>query len=157
MKSVIVIPARYASSRFPGKPLAVLGGKPMIRHVWERASASQADRVLVATDDRRIFDAVRGFGGEAVMTRSDHPSGTDRIAEAVAALPEEYDLVVNVQGDEPLMPSSVIDALIDLMRGDPGCEMATVAVPGKRGNMTPDNVKVVMGAGNRALYFSRAE
>ena len=157
MKSVIVIPARYGSSRFPGKPLAVLAGKPMIRHVWERASSSKADKVLVATDDRRIFDAVSGFGGEAVMTRSDHPSGTDRIAEAVATLPGEYDLVINVQGDEPLMPGSVIDALIDLMRGDPGCEMATVAVPGKRGCMTSDNVKVVMTSDRRALYFSRAE
>ncbi len=157
MKSVIVIPARYASSRFPGKPLAMLAGKPMIRHVWERARASKADRILVATDDERIFDAVKNFGGDAVMTRSDHPSGTDRIAEAVQTLDKEFDLVVNVQGDEPLMPSRVIDELIDLMRSDASFEMATVAVPAVRGKLTPDNVKVVMTADRRALYFSRAE
>lgn len=157
MKSVIVIPARYASSRFPGKPLAMLSGKPMIQHVWERARASKADRVLVATDDERIFNAVKNFGGDAVMTRSDHPSGTDRIAEAVQSLDETFDLVVNVQGDEPLMPSRVIDALIDLMRSDASFEMATVAVPAVRGKLTPDNVKVVMTTDRRALYFSRAE
>ncbi len=157
MKSVIVIPARYASSRFPGKPLAMLSGKPMIQHVWERARASKADRVLVATDDERIFNAVKNFGGDAVMTRNDHPSGTDRIAEAVQSLDETFDLVVNVQGDEPLMPSRVIDALIDLMRSDTSFEMATVAVPAVRGKLTPDNVKVVMTTDRRALYFSRAE
>ncbi len=157
MKSVIVIPARYASSRFPGKPLAMLAGKPMIQHVWERASASKADLVLVATDDERIFNAVKAFGGNAVMTRSDHPSGTDRIAEAVSQLAKEYDLVINVQGDEPLMPSRVIDALIDLMRSNASFEMATVAVPAVREKMTSDNVKVVMSVDGRALYFSRAE
>ena len=157
MKSVIVIPARYASSRFPGKPLAMLAGKPMIRHVWERATASCADQVQVATDDQRIFDAVTSFGGQAVMTKSTHPSGTDRIAEAVSGLDGDYRVVVNVQGDEPLMPSGVIDRLIEQMKMNPAVEMATVAVPGKRGAMTPDNVKVVMGRDGRALYFSRAE
>ncbi len=156
-KSAVVIPARYASSRFPGKPLAQILGKPMIQHVWERANASHADVVLVATDDERIAAAVQNFGGTAVMTRADHPSGTDRIAEAVEKCGIDPDIIVNVQGDEPLMPTSVIDGIIDLMRQDPECEMATVAVPGVREKMTSDNVKVVMDNSGRALYFSRAE
>lgn len=156
-KSVIVIPARYASSRFPGKPLASILGKPMIQHVWERASASHADAVLVATDDERIAQAVRNFGGVAVMTKQDHPSGTDRIAEAVEKCGIDPEIIVNVQGDEPLMPPQVIDEIIELMRNDASCEMATVAVPGVREKMTPDNVKVVMDNAHRALYFSRAE
>ncbi len=155
-KSVIVIPARYASSRFPGKPLAVIAGKPMIRHVWEKAVASCADHVLIATDDQRIADAVTAFGGVAVMTREDHPSGTDRIAEAVAKSGIGADIVINVQGDEPLMPSSVIDRLIHEME-NADWEMATVAVPAERGGLTADNVKVVTGVDGRALYFSRAE
>ena len=155
-KSVIVIPARYASSRFPGKPLAVIAGKPMIRHVWEKAVASCADHVLIATDDQRIADAVTAFGGVAVMTREDHPSGTDRIAEAVAKSGIDADIVINVQGDEPLMPSSVIDRLIHEME-NADWEMATVAVPAERGGLTADNVKVVTGVDGRALYFSRAE
>ena len=156
-KCVIVIPARYASSRFPGKPLAILAGKPMIRHVWEKAAAAKSDLVLVATDDQRIADAVNGFGGKAVMTSPDHASGTDRIAEAVAKECPDAGIVINVQGDEPLMPVEVIDALIDLMRNDSSCEMATVAVPGDREKMTADNVKVVTDVKGNALYFSRAE
>ena len=154
--TAIVIPARYASSRFPGKPLAMLAGKPMIQHVYEKSAASKAQLVLVATDDKRIFDAVTGFGGRAVMTSPDHPSGTDRIAEAVAKSGEKIDIVINVQGDEPLIPTSVIDELIDLMRRDPGLEMATVAVPGNRETMTENNVKAIFGADGNALYFTRA-
>ena len=154
--TAIVIPARYASSRFPGKPLAMLAGKPMIRHVYEKSAASKAQLVLVATDDQRIFDAVTGFGGRAVMTSPDHPSGTDRIAEAVAKSGEKIDIVINVQGDEPLIPTSVIDELIDLMRRDPSLEMATVAVPGNRETMTENNVKAIFGADGNALYFTRA-
>ena len=154
--TAIVIPARYASSRFPGKPLATLAGKPMIQHVYEKSAASQAQLVLVATDDQRIFDVVTGFGGRAVMTSPDHPSGTDRIAEAVKKSGCNIDIVINVQGDEPLIPTSVIDELIDLMRKNPQLEMATVAVPGNRETMTENNVKAIFGADGRALYFTRA-
>ena len=153
----VAIPARYASSRFPGKPLAPLCGKPMIQHVYEKAAASSADIVLVATDDERIRAAVESFGGRAVMTSPAHPSGTDRIAEAIRSLGREVDIVVNVQGDEPLIPTSVIDELIGTMRGRPAIEMATVAVPRDRGTLDEDNVKVVFGADRFALYFSRAE
>ncbi len=154
---VIAIPARYASSRFPGKPLAQLCGKPMIQHVYEKAAASQADLVLVATDDERIRQTVEAFGGCAVMTSEAHPSGTDRIAEAVRSLGRKADIIINVQGDEPLIPTSVIDELISTMRNDPAIEMATVAVPRERGTMDENNVKVVFGADRFALYFSRAE
>ena len=155
-KCAVIIPARYASTRFPGKPLAPLAGKPMIRHVCEKAAASKAGLVAVATDDRRIADAVESFGGRAVMTSPAHPSGTDRIAEALTILGGGYDLVVNVQGDEPLIPTSVIDELIDVMRADPTLPMATVAVPGDRATMTENNVKVVFGSDGNALYFSRS-
>ena len=155
-KCAVIIPARYASTRFPGKPLALLAGKPMIRHVYEKAAASCAGIVAVATDDRRIADAVEAFGGVAVMTSPAHPSGTDRIAEALTKLGGEYDLVVNVQGDEPLIPTSVIDELIGVMRSADAPPMATVAVPGDRDTMTENNVKVVFGADGNALYFSRS-
>ena len=155
-KCAVIIPARYASTRFPGKPLALLAGKPMIRHVYEKAAASRAGIVAVATDDRRIADAVEAFGGVAVMTSPEHPSGTDRIAEALTKLGGQYDVVVNVQGDEPLIPSSVIDELIGVMRSDAAPPMATVAVPGNRDTMTENNVKVVFGADGNALYFSRS-
>lgn len=154
MSVAVVIPARYASSRFPGKPLAMLAGKPMIQHVCEKAAASCADMVLVATDDQRIFDTVKNAGFDAAMTRSDHPSGTDRIYEAVAGT--DAQIIINVQGDEPLIPSSVIDELIGLMKNDPTLDMATVAVPAVRENMTENNVKVVFGNDHMALYFSRA-
>lgn len=155
-KSAVVIPARYASSRFPGKPLAMLAGKPMICHVCEKAAASKADYVLVATDDQRIADVVTQYGYTAVMTASDHPSGTDRIAEAVKKAASDVDIVINVQGDEPLIPTSAIDDLIDLMEGNAACEMATIAVPGNRDTMTENNVKVVFGCDGKALYFSRS-
>ncbi len=155
-KTVIAIPARYGSSRFPGKPLAMLCGKPMIQHVYEKAAASKADAVLVATDDRRIADAVERFGGHAVMTRPDHPSGSDRIAEAVRDL--DCDVVVNVQGDEPLLPTSVMNDLMDMMTAEDAPDMATAAVPGTREILAanPNKVKVVFGADGMALYFSRA-
>ena len=155
-KCAVIIPARYASTRFPGKPLAMLAGKPMIRHVYEKAAASSADLVAVATDDRRIADAVESFGGTAVMTSVDHPSGTDRIAEAWKKLGGDAGIVINVQGDEPLIPTSVIDELIAVMKNDPDLPMATVAVPGSRETMTENNVKVVFGADGNALYFSRS-
>ncbi|MGE4564927.1 MAG: 3-deoxy-manno-octulosonate cytidylyltransferase [Victivallaceae bacterium] len=154
-KTVIAIPARYASTRFPGKPLALLAGKPMIQHVYEKAAASKADTVLVATDDDRIACAVTGFGGQAVMTRADHPSGSDRICEAVRGL--DCDIVINVQGDEPLIPTAVIDELIDIMRQRPELEMATVVVPATPEKLNnPNSPKVVFGVDRMAIYFSRA-
>ncbi len=153
---VIVIPARYGSTRLPGKPLVPLCGKPLIQWVYERARRSaRAALVRVATDDERILRAVRAFGGEAVMTSADHPSGTDRIAEAVRDL--EADVVINVQGDEPLMDPLLIDALADALAGDAAWDMATAAAPitGPGDLRNPAVVKVVWGAGHRALYFSR--
>lgn len=152
----VIIPARYASTRFPGKPLAMLAGKPMIQHVWEKAIASAADAVAVATDDERIAAAVEKFGGRAIMTSPDHPSGTDRIAEAARAF-EGVETVINIQGDEPLIPTELVDELIRLMTSDRSVEMATVAVPADRKKMTENNVKVVFGATGQALYFSRSE
>ena len=155
VKSICVIPARYGSSRFPGKVLADLLGKPVIQHVYEKAAGSKADAVLIAADDERVIAAVNGFGGKAVMTSPSHNSGTDRIYEAVAD--EDYDIIINVQGDEPLLPSKVIDELIDLMKSHPEYEMATVAVPAKREEVSdPNRVKVVFNASGRALYFSRS-
>lgn len=155
VKSICVIPARYGSSRFPGKVLADLLGKPVIQHVYEKAAGSKADAVLIAADDERVIAAVNGFGGKAVMTSPSHNSGTDRIYEAVAD--EDYDIIINVQGDEPLLPSKVIDELIDLMKSHPEYEMATVVVPAKREEVSdPNRVKVVFNASGRALYFSRS-
>jgi 3-deoxy-manno-octulosonate cytidylyltransferase (CMP-KDO synthetase) len=154
---IAVIPARYGSSRFPGKPLAPIAGRPMIQWVCDRARAARSvDEVLVATDDARIAEAVAAFGGQAVMTSPDHPSGTDRIAEAVRG--RTAGLVVNVQGDEPLLPPRVIDALVAAMRaGD--SEMGTVAMPLAPTSpefADPNVVKVVVNARGEALYFSRA-
>ena len=155
-KCAVVIPARFASSRFPGKPLAALAGKPMICHVCEKAAASKADYVLVATDDERIAEVVKDYGYTPVMTSADHPSGTDRIAEAVKKAAPDVDIIINVQGDEPLIPTSAIDDLIDLMSENAEYDMATIAVPGNRDTMTENNVKVVFGNDGRALYFSRS-
>lgn len=155
VKSICVIPARYGSSRFPGKVLADLLGKPVIQHVYEKAAGSKADAVLIAADDERVIEAVKKFGGKAVMTSPSHNSGTDRIYEAVAGL--DYEIIINVQGDEPLLPSKVIDELIDLMKSHPEYEMATVAVPAKREEVAdPNRVKVVFNASGKALYFSRS-
>lgn len=154
-KVAAIIPARYASTRFPAKALAMLCGKPMIQHTYEKAAASSADLVAVATDHQLIVDAVEQFGGKAIMTREDHPSGTDRIWEAAQQL--DCDIIINVQGDEPLIPTSVIDELIELMRSRPDLEMATVAVPMSREELNdPNKVKVVFGANHMALYFSRS-
>lgn len=154
-KTAAIIPARFASTRFPGKVLAKLCGKPMIQWVYEKAVASIADEVLIATDDQRVVDAVEAFGGKAVMTSPDHPSGTDRICEAAAAL--DCDIIINIQGDEPLIPVEVINDLIILMQSNPEIEMGTVGVPGERENLTnPNNVKVVVDNFDFALYFSRS-
>lgn len=152
-----IIPARYASSRFPGKPLARDTGKPLIQHVYEAVcEAALVDHVWVATDDHRIAEAVRGFGGEALMTRDDHESGTDRVAEAARRL--EADLIINVQGDEPEMDRHSIDALVKMMRERPGAVMGTLACPFKREQdvYDPACVKVVLDGAGNALYFSRS-
>lgn len=154
-KAIAVIPARFGSTRFPGKVLAELCGKPMIQWVYEKAVASIADEVIIATDNEQVMAAVKKFGGHAVMTSPDHPSGTDRICEAVKDF--EYDIIINVQGDEPLIPVSVIDGLIEVMRQNPQTGMGTVAVPASRAALNdPNKVKVVLGSNNLALYFSRS-
>ncbi len=160
MSAWAVIPARFASSRFPGKPLVPLCGKPMIQHVWERVrQAKRIARVLVATEDARIAQAVAGFGGEAVMTRSDHRSGTERVAE-VAAAPSsaEAGIFVNVQGDEPLIEPAAVDAAVRLLEDDAATRVGTLAVPiaNPKDIMDPNVVKVVLDFEGNALYFSRA-
>lgn len=157
MRVVGIIPARWGSTRFPGKSLAVLGGKPVIRHVYERASAARRlDLVIVATDDERIREAVDKFGGRCVMTRGDHPSGTDRIAEAASGT--DAGIVINIQGDEPFIESSLIDELAEVMVSEAGWDMGTAAVPiDNAGDLAdPSVVKVVWGQDHRAIFFSRS-
>lgn len=156
-RTVVVIPARYRSTRFPGKPLADLHGRPMVVHVVERARlVPNVARVLVATDDARIADAVRAHGGEAVMTREDHASGTDRLAEVAAGL--DCDLVVNVQGDEPLIAPAMIAQAIEACAADPSLPIATLrrAIDRLADFLSPHVVKVVVDRHDNALYFSRA-
>jgi 3-deoxy-manno-octulosonate cytidylyltransferase (CMP-KDO synthetase) len=156
-RAVAVIPARWASVRFPGKALVVVHDKPLIQHVWERARALESvEALVVATDDERIARAVRGFGGTAVMTSPDCPSGTDRVAEATRAWPG--DLVVNLQGDEPTFEAKVLDQLVRVMAEDPAIEMGTLAHPvaDEAEHRDPNAVKVVLDASGHALYFSRA-
>ena len=158
MRTLCVIPARYASTRLPGKPLADICGKPMICRVLERARcARKPDKVIVATDDERICDAVRAEGGEALMTRTDHLTGTDRLAEVAEAYPA-VDLIVNVQGDEPLIEPSVIDDLIAPFEMDENLPMATVMtrMEDAEEQLDPNNVKVIVDKLGYALYFSRS-
>jgi len=154
--TAIVIPARYASTRFPGKPLVKIAGVSMIERTYKQAAQSKlAQMVLVATDDDRIAEAVRAFGGEVVMTGSDHPSGTDRLAE-VARLNSKIDIIVNVQGDEPLIDPQAIDKVIEpVLAGE--AEMSTLAYPLTKGEEieSPQVVKAVVGENGFALYFSR--
>ncbi len=157
MRIAIVIPARFASTRLPGKPLLRETGKYLIQHVYERASEARcATDVIVATDDERIFDAVREFGGRVVMTRSDHASGTDRIAEVAAHLPAA--LIVNLQGDEPQFDPAALDRLAGLLVSDPRADMATLAVPitDRETYYNSNVVKVVCDGNGKALYFSRS-
>lgn len=156
MKTAIVIPARYASSRLPAKPLLRETGKYLIQHVYERACESNADVAIVATDDRRIYDAVKSFGGNVAMTRDDHPSGTDRVAEVAASL--DADLIVNVQGDEPLIEPETLDLLASLLERDREAPMATLGTPIRTLEQwrDPNCVKVVCDRLGRALYFSRS-
>lgn len=155
----VIIPARYASTRLPGKPLADIAGKPMIVRVVECAAESGARQVVVATDDARIYDVVMAHGTRAIMTQSDHVSGTDRLAEAIAKLDLDDDaIVVNLQGDEPLMPPRLIRAVADLLAAHPAAVMATAchAIASRDDFMNPNVVKVVTDHEGYALYFSRA-
>ncbi len=156
MSTAIVIPARYASSRLPAKALLRATGKYLIQHVYERACESKADAVIVATDDTRIFDAVRGFGGQVTMTQVDHPSGTDRVAEVARTL--DHDIIVNLQGDEPMLDPATLDFVADLLRKDPQSSMATLGVPIQSLDQwrDPNCVKLVRDDFGRALYFSRS-
>ena len=155
-----IIPARYDSKRLPGKPLALIQDRPMIQHVYERAArAASLQRLLVATDDARIQQAVARFGGEVLMTSGDHKSGTDRVAEAARQLMlSDQAIVVNIQGDEPLLRAETIDGLVDTLQAKTDVNMATLAHPSTDNNdfHDPAVVKVVLDSEGRALYFSRA-
>ncbi len=157
VKVVVIIPARYASTRLPGKPLVSLAGKPMIQRVYEQARlAARVDSVLVATDDERIVKAVEKFGGEARMTRSNHRTGTERVAEVAAH--EEGEVFVNVQGDEPLLNPASVDAAVASLLEEPAAAISTLAtsikIPAEI--MDPNVVKTVLDFDGNALYFSRA-
>ncbi len=158
MKILCVIPARYASTRLPGKPLRDIAGKPMICRVFDRAAKARSlSGVVVATDDERILQAVEAHGGRAMMTAKDHPTGTDRLAEVAAAYPE-VDLIINVQGDEPLIEPTLIDELGRAFETDRELQMATVMTPieDEEEQRNPNNVKVVTDKKGYALYFSRS-
>lgn len=153
-----VIPARFASTRFPGKPLAMIGQKSMIQHVWDRCVLSQhVNEWVVATDDQRIFDMVKSFGGKAMMTSQEAQSGTDRCAEVLQAFPNTYQAVINVQGDEPLVEVSQIDALAQAMIA-PSCDIATLVKwnPSYDDYTNPNRVKCARNMDGKALYFSRS-
>lgn len=155
---VIVIPSRYASTRLPGKPLRIINGKPMLQHVWERASESGAAETVVATDDERIAEAVESFGGRVCMTGDQHQSGTERIAEVCDLMDWPDDkVVVNLQGDEPTMPAALIDQCAGLLAESPA-DIATLASPirSQQDFENPNVVKVVVAGTGNAIYFSRA-
>lgn len=159
MKVLVLIPARYASTRFPGKPLAKIAGKEMILRVCGQVAATGFD-LAVATDDSRIYDTVTAAGYRAVMTRADHPSGTDRLAEAYAKIGGDYDVVVNVQGDEPFIRPSQLEA-VKRCFDDPATDIATLVKPfteadGLAALENPNSPKVVLDAQSRAIYFSRS-
>ncbi len=156
MKTAVIIPARYSSSRLPGKPLLRATGKYLVQHVYERACQSQAGSVMVATDDERIRAAVAGFGGQVAMTSSHHASGTDRVAEVAGGL--DVDCVINLQGDEPLIEPAHLDLLPQLLECDAEADVATLAVPITSFEQwqDPSCVKVVRDVLGRALYFSRS-
>jgi 3-deoxy-manno-octulosonate cytidylyltransferase (CMP-KDO synthetase) len=157
MSTAIVIPARYDSSRLPGKPLLRETGKFLIQHVYERAAAARhANRVIVATDDVRIVEAVQSFGGNVVLTSKDHTTGSDRVAEVAATLRDN--IIVNLQGDEPMIDPASLDLVIELLASDSSADMATLATPLTTLEQyhSPHCVKVVLDAAGRALYFSRS-
>jgi 3-deoxy-manno-octulosonate cytidylyltransferase (CMP-KDO synthetase) len=154
-----ILPARWGSTRFPGKPLHLIAGKPLIQHVWERCRrCARLDALVIATDDPRILAAAESFGARAVMTSPEHPTGTDRLAEAARALPGA-EIIVNIQGDEPLIDPALVDGLAAAMAADPSLDMATAANPLDPADPAvrdPNVVKVVTALDGRALYFSRS-
>ena len=156
MKFIGLIPARYASTRFPGKPLALLGGKPVIQRVYEQV-ASVLDDACVATDDERIFDCVKNFGGKVVMTRTDHKSGTDRIEEAIEKIGGDYDVIVNIQGDEPFIQKSQIETVCRCF-DDEKTQIATLGKPftDMDAVANPNSPKIVIDNNSFAMYFSRS-
>jgi 3-deoxy-manno-octulosonate cytidylyltransferase (CMP-KDO synthetase) len=159
LKFIVLIPARYASTRFPAKPLALLGGKPVIQRVYEQV-AKVVSSVAVATDDERIAEAVESFGGRAIMTSPDHQSGTDRCWEAYQKVGEEYDVVINVQGDEPFIAESQLRAIMECFE-DEKTDIATLVKPfseadGIEALENPNSPKVVLDKESRAIYFSRS-
>ena len=157
IRTLGVIPSRYGAQRFPGKPLATIAGKTLIQRVYEQAAkAKRLDKVIVATDDTRILEAVEGFGGDAMLTSPDCATGTDRVAEVARAY--ECDLVLNIQGDEPLMRPEMIDQLVDGMQADPKCVMGTLArkLEAAANLDNPNVVKVALAQNGNALYFSRS-
>lgn len=156
MKFIAIIPARYASTRFPGKPLAILGGKYVIQHVYDTVS-QVIDEVYVATDDERIYNAVISFGGKAVMTRSDHKSGTDRIEEAAEKIATDADVIINVQGDEPFIQRSQIETVCQCFE-DPNTQIATIGKPfsDMQAVENPNSPKIVVDNNGYAMYFSRS-
>ncbi|MFL6514383.1 MAG: 3-deoxy-manno-octulosonate cytidylyltransferase [Chthoniobacterales bacterium] len=157
-KALGIIPARFASTRFPGKPLHLIAGKPLLRHVWERClRARRLESVIIATDDMRIAEAAFGWGAEIALTSATHQSGTDRAAE-VAAKAKQFQFVINIQGDEPLIEPRLIDRLVMKLQSDPGIELVTAAHPfsDAADSASPHQVKVVLDRNGRALYFSRA-
>mgnify|MGYP005826173603 CR=1 FL=1 len=159
MSYTVIIPARFASSRLPGKPLMDIAGKPMIQHVWERAKESDASRVVIATEDQRVFDACKSFGADVVMTLATHESGTDRLQEVVSKLGLADDgIVVNVQGDEPLIPREAIAQVANNLALNPQAGIATLgeAITDKATVFNPNAVKAVSDLAGFALYFSRA-
>ena len=157
MNVICIIPARYASTRLPGKPLKLIAGRPMIQWVYEQAKkAVKPAEVIVATDDARVYDAVLAFGGKACMTREDHPNGTSRLTEVAEKYPEA-DVIVNVQGDEPMIPPEVIDRLAEAFEKEPGLQMATMKARMQESEYgDPSAVKVVTDKNGYALFFSRS-
>lgn len=158
MKTVVLIPARLAATRLPDKPLAEIAGKTMIQHVWERSRQAQGiDGVFVATPDARIAEVVAAFGGEAILTRADHQTGTDRLAEAVGKLPDSVEVIVNVQGDEPRIDPRTIEAVAAPLLADASLAMASACCPLPVERLSdPNAVKVVTAINGDALYFSRS-
>jgi len=159
MGFTVIIPARYGAARLPGKPLLDIGGKPMLQHTFERAQSSNAQAVHIATDDQRIFDAAKGFGASVLMTANTHRSGTDRLQEAASMLGlTDNDVVVNVQGDEPLIPPTVINQVAANLESQPEAGIATLCevISNQAEIVDPNSVKVVFDKAGRALYFSRS-
>ncbi len=157
-RTLVAIPARWGSTRFPGKPLHPIAGKPLVQHVWERCQdCREVDDIIIATDDARIAEAAAGFGARAVITSPDHPSGTDRIAEVARSFPD-HRVIINVQGDEPLISPALIDELAVALRRDPQVRMITAAAPiHDPAQVTdPNIVKVVFDVHGDSLYFSRS-